>query len=89
MQAVVEQAGELLGRGVLGQVGPADIADEERIAREHGEGTALRSRSVTTMLMLSRAAGRLQKLEPAGAERDDVAVAHGVMGESGAGASPR
>src|SRR5271165_2674545 len=35
MQGIVQQSGELLRRVRLGEVGPPDIADEERISGEY------------------------------------------------------
>ena len=53
VQRVVELAGQLVGgHAHTGQqVGPADVADEERVAGEHRGGRASSARSYTTMLI--------------------------------------
>ena len=83
--AVVEHVGEFVGRhaDARQEIGPAHVADEERVAGEHGErlGAALGQVVDEDRDALRRVAGRLHDLELHVAKLDRVAVLHFLAGE--------
>ena len=92
MEAVVELRGELLGRhpDAGHQVGPAHVAEEQRIAREdrHGVDRVLLEVVHQHADALGRVAGGLEEREAHGPELDPVAVARRDVGVLGAGRGP-
>ena len=90
VEAIVEQGGELLG-GVIGrEIGAADIADEERVAGEHGAG-ARRAVEIGDhdADALERMAGSFEEAQAALAEGDLVAIVDGGCGNRAAARAPR
>src|SRR6185312_13031835 len=79
-QAVVEQPRQFLRRMVFRKIGPADIADEERIAGEHGvRRVAAFEIGDDDADAFERMSRRLQKSQTALSERDFIAVAYRVV----------
>ena len=78
--AVVEHVGQLVGRhtDARQEVGPAHVADEERVAGEHGQrlGVALRKIVDEDRDALRRVARRLHDLELHVAVLDHIAILH-------------
>ena len=77
VQAVVEQAGELLRRVIGREVGTSHVADEQGVAGEDGPGLG-RAFGIgyQDRDALRRVAGRFQEAQDAVAKADFVAIAH-------------
>ena len=83
LQRVVEQAAERRGRPAEGaaQVGPPDVADEQRVAGQHGVRVRVAAVAIEHQQRdrFRRVARRLERLEPHAAEIDRVAVVQGEV----------
>ena len=86
MQAVVEQAGQLLRRAVRRQVGTSDVADEQGVPGEHRVRLGrLPKIGDHDRDALGGVSGGLQEAQPAVPEMDFVAVVDRHVGKLGAG----
>ena len=78
MQGIVEHAAEFRGRPAerRAQIGPADVADEERVAGEHGVGLRVAGVEIVDDDgdRFRRVAGRFQHLQAHAAEFENVAI---------------
>jgi hypothetical protein len=86
VEAVIEEGGELLRGVVGGEIGAADVADEEGVSGEDGAGRGGSGEvGEDGADALAGVAGSVEKVEAGVAELEGVAVVDGSVGEGGVG----